>query len=294
MIKKKRSRFRNLVGYGFIFPALALFLILELFPIVYNLYISFHKWKGFGAPEFVGWENYAKLFSDDKFLDALGHNIIFMLVALGIMGVLSLIIALFLDSGMPGANIFRGLFFLPVITPMIVIGLVWSRVYSSQGGLLNQFLGLLGFSALQNDWLGDTGTALTAVLIVWVWRHFGYGMIMFYAGLLGIPGEIKDAAAIDGAKSTQLVWYVIIPLMRSVIFIVAILFVIWAFKVFTIIFVMTGGGPYHATEVVNTFMYDEVFQYYKLGTGSAIASLILVLLVIIAFLRNRFTAGVEF
>jgi raffinose/stachyose/melibiose transport system permease protein len=256
--------------------------------------MSFHKWKGFGKPEFIGLDNYHNLFANEEFLEAISHNFIFMIVALGIMGTLSFLIALFIDSGMPGGNAFRGLFFLPVIIPMVVIGLVWSRVYSSQGGLLNQLLGLFGLSTLQHDWLGDPGTALAGVLVVWVWRHFGYGVIMFYAGLLGIPRDIKDAAAIDGAKPWQTVWHVIIPLMRSIIFIVAILFAIWAFKVFALIFILTGGGPYRATEVVTTFMYDEVFQYYKLGIGSAISILILVILVLFSVLRNRFQVDVEF
>ena len=293
-MRLKRKTSQRMVGYGFLLPALLLFLLIELFPVLYNVYMSFHKWRGFGKPTFVGFSNYVDLFNNSVFIQSLTHNGIFLLVAFGIMLPFSFFVALILDSGIPGSSVFRWLYFLPVITPMIVIGLVWSRVYSPQGGILNQALELVGMAQLQTDWLGNPDTALGAVLAVWVWRHFGYGVIMFYAGLIGIPDDLKDAASIDGASPLQKVFFVIIPLMKSIIFIVGILFAIWALKVFTLIFVMTYGGPFHATEVVNTFMYNTVFQYYKLGSGSAVTTITLVLLVLFSILRNRLRADVEF
>lgn len=283
-----------MVGYGFLLPALLLFLLIELFPVIYNVYMSFHKWRGFEEPTFVGFSNYVNLFNNSVFIQSLTHNGIFLLVAFGIMLPLSFFVALILDSGIPGASVYRWLYFLPVITPMIVIGLVWSRVYSPQGGILNQALKLVGMAQLQTDWLGNPDTALGAILVVWVWRHFGYGVIMFYAGLIGIPEDLKDAASIDGASPIQTVIFIIIPLMKSIIYIVGILFAIWALKVFTLVFVMTYGGPFHATEVVNIFMYNTVFQYYKLGSGSAVTTITLVLLVLFSILRNRLRADVEF
>jgi len=283
-----------LTAVGFLIPALVLFVFFELFSLLYNVYMGFHSWKGFGDPTFVGLANYVDIFTDKLFRGALTHNFIFMVVALFIMTVFGLFLAIILDSGFPYADFFRALLFLPVIIPTVVVGLVWTRIFSTQGGLLNQFLELLNLVNLQNDWLGNPKTALAAVLVVWVWRHLGYSVIMFSAGLLGIPDDLKDAAALDGASPWQTVWRVIIPLLRSVIMIVAVLYAIFAFKVFTLVFIMTGGGPYNATEVVNTYMYDRVFRFFEMGIGSSIANLVILILLVFAAIRNQLKTEVEF
>lgn len=283
-----------LTAYGFLLPALLLFVFLELYSLLYNVYIGFHDWNGFGDPKYVGLSNYKFLAEDEIFWGALEHNVIFMIVALGVMAILSLSIALVLDSGMPGAGFFRGLMFLPVITPTVVVGLAWTRVFSTQGGLLNQSLDMIGLASWKQDWLGNPDTALTAVLVVWVWRHMGYGVVMFSAGLMGIPDDLKEAAALDGATQRQSVMYVIVPLLRPIILIVSLLFTIYAFKVFTLIFIMTDGGPYGATEVMNTYMYENVFRYFDLGLGSAIANIGILILVAFAIIRGFLKTDVEF
>lgn len=281
-------------AYTFLAPALLLFTLFELFSLVYNVYMGFFEWNGFKTPVFVGLENYDYLIHDDLFVNALTHNLIFVLIALLVMTSLAVLLALLLDSGMPGAGIFRGLFFLPVVIPTVVVGLAWTRVYSVQGGLLNQLLGMVGLSGWQQDWLGNPQTALPAVLVVWVWRHLGYGVIMFSAGLLGITEDIKEAAALDGAGPWQTARFVIIPLLRPIIVIVALLYTIFAFKVFTLIFIMTGGGPYNATGVLNIYMYENVFNYYDLGLGSAVANIGIVILIVLAFVRSRMQAAAEY
>ena len=291
----REGRLRHwLTAYGFLLPALLLFVFFEFFSLLYNVYMGFHDWSGFGDPRYVGLDNYKYLANDELFWEALQHNVIFMIVALGVMVVLSLFIALLLDSGMPGAGIFRGLMFLPVIVPTVVVGLAWTRVYSTQGGLLNQSLGALGLDSWQNNWLGNPDLALPAVLVVWVWRHLGYGVVMFSAGLLSIPDDLKEAAALDGASQRQTVIHIIVPLMRPVIFIVALWFTIYAFKVFTLVFIMTGGGPYGATEVLNTYLYENVFRYFDLGLGSAIANIGILILIVFAAIRGLFKPGVEY
>jgi raffinose/stachyose/melibiose transport system permease protein len=291
----KKARWTSwLTAYGFLLLALLLFVFFELYSLGYNLYIGFHDWNGFGTPEYVGLNNYKYLADDELFWEAFKHNIIFMVVALAVMTVLSLFIALVLDSGMPGAGLFRGLLFLPVIVPTVVVGLAWTRVFSTQGGLLNESLGAIGLASWQHDWLGNPDTALPAVLVVWVWRHMGYGIVMFSAGLLGIPDDLKEAAALDGASQRQTVLRIIVPLLRPIILIVALWFTIYSFKVFTLIFIMTGGGPYGATEVMNTYMYYTVFRYYDLGLGSAIANFGILILVVFAIIRRFFRTDFEF
>jgi raffinose/stachyose/melibiose transport system permease protein len=242
----------------------------------------------------VGFDNYISLSDDSMFWKAFWNNMIFMAVALFIMTPLSLFIAIILDSEIPGASFFRALLFLPVIIPTIVVGLVWTRIFSSQSGLLNQGLEAIGLESLQHDWLGDPNTALGAVLVVWVWRHLGYGVVMFSAALLSIPNDLKDAAVLDGATPSQTVMQVIVPLVRPVVLIVGIWFAILAFKVFALVYIMTDGGPFHATEVMNTYMYKRVFLFFEMGVGSAITNIVLLVLLGLAVLRGRFNSTYEY
>ena len=292
--RRKARRQHYLTGFAFLLPAALLFAFFELFSLAYNFYISFHEWRGFGDPRFVGLRNYADLLTDQAFLAALLNNVTFIAVALGVMTVMSLFFAIVLDSGIPGAAFFRALLFLPVVIPMVVVSLVWARVYAARGGLLNQFLEILGLGHLSHDWLGDPNTALGALLVVWVWRHMGYGAVLFGAGLMGIPEEIKDAATLDGAGPWQTVWHVVLPLLRPIIFVVGILYTIFALKVFTLVFLMTGGGPFHATEVMNTYLYTRVFRYFELGIGSAVTMIAIAFVALFSILRRRFQSAAEF
>lgn len=287
--KKRLLRAEMLTAYGFLLPALTLFVVIELFAIPYNIYMGFQKWNGFRAPEFVGLENYQILFADDLFWNAAKNNLIFIAASLTIMLGLSLFLALILDSGIPFAGLFRGLLFLPVITPSIVVGLAWTRVFSAQNGLLNQILDAVGLGALKSNWLGNPDLALASVIAVFIWRWIGYGVILFGAALLDIPEDLKDAPATDGATTFQTVCYVIIPMVRPIILIVAIWYAILSIRVFALVFILTNGGPFDASEVLNTYLYKQVFTYFDLGLGSAMANLILLVLIVIAFARNRFT-----
>lgn len=276
-----------LTGIAFVIPALALFLTIEVFAIPYNLYMGFHEWNGFRPPEWVGLNNYKILFEDPLFWNAATNNLIFIAASLIIMMGLSLFISIILDSGIPGAGIFRGLVFLPVITPSIVVGLAWSRVLSAQNGLLNQTLDLVGLGALKSDWLGNPSLVLGSVIAVFIWRWVGYGVILFGAALLDIDDDLKDAAAIDGANTFQTVLYIVLPLLRPIILIMGIWYTILSIRVFALVFILTNGGPFNASEVINTYLYKQVFTYFDIGLGSAMANLVLLLLIVIAVVRSQ-------
>lgn len=285
---KSLSRQEAFAGFTFLIPALTLFLVIEVFAIPYNIYMGFHEWNGFRPPEWVGLENYQILFDDPLFWNAVINNGFFIFASLTIMMGLALFLALILDSGIPGAAIFRALLFLPVITPSIVVGLAWSRVLSAQNGLLNQILESIGLGALRSNWLGDSDLALASVIAVFIWRWIGYGVILFGAALLDIPEDLKDAPATDGATTFQTVRYIIIPVIRPIILIVGIWYAILSIRVFALVYILTDGGPFNASEVLNTYLYRQVFTYFDIGLGSAMANLILLVLIVIAFVRNRF------
>ena len=283
-----RFKPETLTGFAFVVPALMLYLIIEVFAIPYNIFIGFHKWNGFRPPEWVGMENYQILFDDPLFVNAALNNFYFIIASLTIMMVMALFIAIILDSGIPGAGIFRGLVFLPVITPAIVVGLAWTRVLSAQNGLLNQTLDFIGLGSLKSDWLGNPSLALFSVIAVFIWRWVGYGVILFGAALLDIDEDLKDAAAIDGANTIQTVRYIVIPLLRPIILIMGIWYTILSIRVFALVFILTNGGPFDASEVINTYLYKQVFTYFDIGLGSAMANLVLITLIVIAVIRSQF------
>jgi raffinose/stachyose/melibiose transport system permease protein len=278
-----------LTGFAFVIPALVLYLVIEVFAIPYNIYIGFQKWNGFRPPEWVGLDNYKTLFEDPLFVNAALHNFYFIIASLMIMMTLGLFIAIILDSGIPGAGIFRGLVFLPVITPSIVVGLAWTRVLSAQNGLLNQTLDIIGLGSLKSNWLGNPSLALSTVIAVFIWRWVGYGVILFGAALLDIDEDIKDASAIDGANTLQTVRYIVIPLLRPIILIMGIWYTIMSIRVFALVFILTNGGPFDASEVINTYLYKQVFTYFDIGLGSAMANLVLLTLIVIAVIRSQLT-----
>ncbi len=278
----------TLAGFGFIAPALILFLVIEVFAIPYNFYMGFHEWNGFRTPEWVGLENYQFLFEDPLFWQAVTNNLYVALGSLTIMMGLALFIAIILDSGIPFAGVFRGMVFLPVITPAVVVGLAWTRVLSVQNGLLNQTLDVIGLGALKSDWLGDPSLAMYSVIAVFIWRWVGYGVILFGAALLDIDEDLKDAAAIDGANTFQTVRFIVLPLLRPIILIMAIWYFILSIRVFTLVFILTNGGPYNASEVINTYLYKAVFTYSDIGLGSAMANLVMLSLILIGVVRAYF------
>jgi len=271
----------------FIGPAFVLYIALILYSVIFNIYLSFYKWSGFGNPKFVLFNNYIKLFKDDLFWRSLAHNFVIMICALTIMLTISLILAIILDMGFRGSGLLKNVFFLPVVVSIVVIGLVWARILEPSNGPLNLALSSLGLGSLTQNWLGDPNMALGSVISIWIWRHVGYGMILFLAGLQNIPKSIIEAAKIDGANTWKVITKITIPTLRPVILTVMLWSVILSFKIFPLIHILTGGGPYHSTEVLNTYMYRIAFQNYNLGYASTIATILLIIMVIGSVINRK-------
>lgn len=271
----------------FIGPAFVLYIALILYSVIFNIYLSFHKWSGFGNPKFVLFNNYIKLFKDDLFWRSLAHNFVIMICALTIMLIISLILAIIIDMGFHGSGLSKNVFFLPVVVSIVVIGLVWARILEPSNGPLNLALSSLGLGSLTQKWLGDPNIALGSVIGVWIWRHMGYGMILLLAGLQNIPKSIIEAAKIDGANAWEVITKVTIPMLRPIILTVMLWSVILSFKIFPLIHILTGGGPYHSTEVLNTYMYRVAFQNYNFGYASTIATILLIIMIISSVINRK-------
>jgi multiple sugar transport system permease protein/raffinose/stachyose/melibiose transport system permease protein len=263
---------------------LAIYTLIVIIPLLSSFYYSFTDWNGFRQDyNWVGLDNYAKVFRDKLFIGAIKNTLIWMVAAviLPVGGGLSL--ALLLHEGIWGANFFKSLFYLPICLSLAVIGQVWIWIYQPNWGLINTILRDIHLDHLTMAWLANPQTALASVIAAWSWQQIGLAMVIFLAGLTSIPSELTEAAEIDGATYLQSLYHVVIPLLSPATVVIIALSIINSLKSFDIVYMMTQGGPFHTTDTLAMFMYNESFKKYYMGYGSAIAVvLFLIAMVIIA------------
>ncbi len=282
------SRYR--AGYLFLAPSVILYAMFMIYPFFQSIYLSFTDWNGVGEiGDFVGLQNYREMIRDDLLWQSLGHNAIW--VVLGTIGplILGLALAMLLWRQPKGFTLFRTVYFLPQVLSPVIIAIVWGWVYNPVFGLLNEGLDAIGLETISRGWLGDSSTALYAVLVAAIWAETGFVFVVFLAGLQSVSRDLLEAATLDGANAWQRLKDVTIPQLSNVITVITALLLIGGFSVFDIIFVMTGGGPNHSTEVIATYTYTEAFVQNRAGY-SATLSLILTVISLVAsvvFIRFR-------
>lgn len=275
--------------YLFVLPALFFFTVFLALPTLGTFAISFLHWTGISLNdiEWAGLENYVSLLEDDVFWSALRHNLIFILLGVTLVVVIGLSLAVLLEQGLPGSTFFRGVFFVPTVMSLVVVGVVFSLILSPELGLLNPLLRELGLGNLARGWLGDPNTALPTVILVNAWKNFGLSMFLFVAGLQGIDAELYEAAAIDGATPWQTFWRITMPILRPVTAMVIVLASIDTLKLFDLVYVMTSGGPNHASEVLSTWMFAQGFTFNRMGYGSALAVVLLTITFLLTVAQLR-------
>jgi ABC-type sugar transport system permease subunit len=275
-------------GYLFTGPAIVVLAAFLLYPIGYSLWLSFHEWSGY-TPRwgpFVGVENYLALARDEVFWKATWNSMVFVIVRTPLEIGLGFFLALLLNRKMPARAFLRTLFFVPVVMSLIVVTIIFQRIYEPNTGLLNALLHGIGLDALAHPWLGDSATALPAVIAVSVWKNVGFSLVILLAGLQGLPGDVIDAGRVDGANAWQLTTRVIAPLMRPILALTSLLSIIGGLKVFDLVFIMTRGGPTYSTEVLATMLYREAFELNEMGVASAIAVILVALVLGTAWLQT--------
>lgn len=253
----------------FLGPNLVLFLLFTAVPVVAALGLSFCDWDMVEALRFAGLANYRRLASDPLFRQALWNTIYYTLGVVPVGVTLALVLGLALNRRTAGTGVYRCLYFMPVVTPLIAASLLWGWLYEPEHGLLNYFLGKLGLPTPQ--WLGDTRTAMPAVILMSLWKNLGYNTVLFLAGLQGIPPEFEEAAIVDGATGWQRVRYVTIPLVSPTTFFVVVMALISSFQVFAQAYMMTRGGPEHATVTLVYYIYTEGFGSWRMGYAAAVS-----------------------
>lgn len=256
-------------------PAFLVFTLFVAYPVAYSVYFSFTRFQGFAPPRWIGLGNYERLFADAFFWRALSNTAIILVVSLAVLIPAAFALALLLRAHLRGGGLLRALVFGPAIIAPILVGLIWVFILDPRIGLLNRALALVGVPPVQ--WIGGDTLTPYAVALVFIWSSVGFAMTIFYAGLQTLPADVLEAGAIDGATSAQLVRHVTIPMLKSTFAIVTILLITNVFKIFELVFVLTGGGPVHRSETLVSYMYYVTFTNQKYGYGMALAVVITVL-----------------
>ncbi|MBY0205664.1 sugar ABC transporter permease [Paenibacillus polysaccharolyticus] len=270
----------------FVLPTLILFCGIVLIPIFVSSYYSLLDWNGVGKGAFIGLDNYVEMFKDTRVINSIKNSLLFAGASVFIQLPISLVLALILASNIKGEGFYRTVYFIPVLISTVVIAQLWSKIYNADYGLLNVMLQNIGLSSWAQDWLGQKETALTASFIPTLWQYMGYHMLLMYAGAKSVSQDVLEAARIDGASRMRVAWSIMIPLMKPILKVCLVFSVIGAFKVFDLIYVLTGGGPFYSTEVPSTLMYATIFDTFRYGYGSAISVFIIVECLVCTILIN--------
>ena len=273
-------------AWMFLAPSLVHLLVFSLGPIVFSLWLSFHEWDLLSQDRpFVGLSNYRTLAADPEFLRSLGNTAIYVLfVPIGMA--VALAIALLLNRRIPGVRALRAIFFLPYITSFVAISLVWRWMFQPDIGLLNGVLARIGLPA--QPWLSSPATALPSLMLMSVWMYAGYMMIIFLAGLQSIPESLYESARIDGANAWQRFRHITLPMLQPTTLFLLVTMVIFMFQVFTAVYVMTEGGPLHATDVIVYHIYRNAWEYLRMGYASAMAWVLFAIVFVITLVQFRF------
>jgi raffinose/stachyose/melibiose transport system permease protein len=272
----------------FLLPALVLYGLLVIAPVVQAIYYSGFDWNGLGSlDDFVGLENFRRAFSDDVFVGALKHNGFFIALSLLLQLPFALAMALLLQARLRGRALLRILYFAPFVLSEVVTAVIWTLMLQPDG-LVDQSLDRAGLDPLIHQWLAEPGIVLWSLFVVISWKYFGFHMILYLAGLQQIPRELEEAAMIDGASRLQVLRYVTLPLLGPTIRISAFLSVIGALQLFDLIWVMTGGGPVNSSNTMATYLIDWSFKRFQFGYASAVAVIMLVISLLFALFWQRF------
>lgn len=282
-----RRFLRSSTPYWFIAPFFLGFIIFQLLPILFSIFLSLAQWDGMKAISYIGFDNFVTLVKDAKFWNAFQNTLIITVVCSIVGTIGSMTLAILLER-VPDrfASILRVVFFLPSVTSVVVITYVWKQLYNTDSGFINLALSQFGVQPI--DWLNQPGTAMTAMLIMLIWAGLGWDALIITAGLRSIPDELYDAAKVDGASGWSEFLYITYPLLRPTLTFVLVTSVIYLWGLFAQPQLLTNGGPIRATQTIALYLYQTGFSYHKLGYASAIAMALSVIMFITSYLNYRF------
>jgi multiple sugar transport system permease protein len=283
LVRNEQARY----GYFFILPTLLFFFAFVAFPLLFSFYLSFHSWNPLSDQRtFVGLDNYVELLRSESFVRSVANTVVFTAGVIALTVVFSLLLATALNQGIRGTGLFRGIFYSPVVTSFVATGLVWLWLLDPGYGVVNHLFGSVGLP--RPGWASDPAWAMPTVILTFAWREVGYFTIVYLAGLQGIPENLKEAARIDGATTWQVFWQITFPLLMPTTLFVVVLGLIRATQIsFGLIYVMTGGGPVGATNVMVLYLYQQAFEFFRMGYASAVAYVLFAFIFVATLIQFR-------
>ena len=294
--KRNQSISKWLTIAVFVLPGMLLFITFVLFPIIQSGIFSVYDWNGFGPPtDFIGIDNYTRLFGHGIFQGALYHSFVIMLLSLGIQLPISLAIALLVGRGeLPGRQIYRAMLFIPYVFSEVITAIIWLYVLHPNGGLANSAFGAIIPNYHTIAWLGNTDIVLYSIFAVLIWKYFGFYMILYMAAIQGVSKDLEEAARIDGATEWDVLRNITLPLIGPTLRLTIYLAVLGSVQQFVIVWVMTTGGPVNSSDLMSTYLFKYGIQRFKLGYGSAVAVVLFGITFVFSLLYQRFVMNRDY
>jgi multiple sugar transport system permease protein len=275
---------RHRVGYAFILPVLVLFVLFRIWPAINGFLLSFQDYQLSGESTFLGLQHYRDLLSDKLFWGALRVTATYAIISVPLTTVVALGLALLINRAIRGISLYRAIYFLPYVTSLVIVSVVWSWIYRRDGGMFNSLLTGIGLEPIH--WLQDKSLVIPSLALMATWKGVGYSMMILLAGLKAIPETLSEASQVDGATAAQTFWRITLPLLRPVLFFVVVIETIGAFQVFDTMYVMTNGGPVRASYSLVYLLYDESFKFQNFGYAAAIGMILFLITFSVTMLQR--------
>lgn len=270
----------------FLMPSILGIMIFNFIPTITSFYLSFTKWNLLGSPKFIGLANYTGLFEDPLFFKVLFQTLYFVFGTVILEIITSLLIAVALNSIVNLKSLYRTIYFLPVVSSMVAVAILWNWIFDPAYGFLNYLLSFVGIKPI--FWLSDPTWALPSMIMVSVWKNLGYSTVLFLSGLQTLPQDCLEASNVDGANKLQTFYKIVIPLLSPTIFLVTIMSFINAFQTFDSVYILTAGGPQNTTNIMVYWLYKNAFEFYNMGKASAIAYVLFLIILSITMVQWYF------
>jgi multiple sugar transport system permease protein len=281
--KKHKGLSQWLIALPFIGPTLIGFTVFVIGPIIASFVLSFTSWDLLTPPQWIGLENYRFMVGNTLFWTVIQNTFLYLILYVPAAIVLPLLVAILLNRPLKGISIFRAVYFLPVVTSTVAVALAWMWLYNPQYGVVNFFLKIFGIQGPR--WLADPRYAMLGIAIMSIWKVLGYNMVIYLAGLQGIPDEYYEVASIDGANAIQKFIHITLPLISPTTFFVLIISIINSFQIFEQTYVMTQGGPANSTLTIALHIYQMAFQFHRMGYASALAYILFLLTLVVSLIQ---------
>ncbi len=280
----KKSSKKSIISYFLVSPYLLHLILFISFPVIFSVVLTFHKWNILSEMQYVGFDNYIRLFQDRLFWKALVNTMTFLIIHIPLQLVIALLLAYFLDQKILFKGFFRATFFLPVVISGVVVTMVWQQLYMVDSGLINKLLVSIGLGKV--EWLTNKNIAMISIAIMATWKNVGLYVILFLVGLQSVPRRYYEAADVEGANQWQKFRYITLPAINPTIFMVTILSTIGGFNLFIEPYIMTGGGPLNSTLSAMLYIYKQAFEYYHMGYSATLGIVFAFIIMIIVAVQK--------